>query len=105
MGIYDNKLNSDAPRSGHRYVRIQAQDESGSWVGASQVAIVSPGAIRSEMEAMKRQYPNSRVRALDEDGNFVDFLPQRSFRNQNRSIASVSFLRVSRETGVTTKPV
>lgn len=55
MGIYDNKLNPYAPRSGHGYVRIQAQDESGSWVGVSQVAIVSPGAIRSEMEAIIRE--------------------------------------------------
>lgn len=74
MGILDSKLNPDAPFSGHRYARIQAQDESGSWVGATQVAMISPGAIRSEMESMKRQYPNSRVRAIDEDGNIVDFL-------------------------------
>lgn len=76
MGPFDRQVNPNAHASnGHKYARIQAQDESGSWTGASQVPLVSPGGIRDAMESMKRQYPNSRVRAIDEDGNIVDFLP------------------------------
>lgn len=77
MGLYDRIVNPNEVNlnSGHRYVRIQAQDASGSWTGACQVPMTSAGGIRSEMEAMKRQYPESRIRAIDEMGNIVDFLP------------------------------
>lgn len=76
MGMFDRDLNPYGPKNsnGHRYARIQAQDESGTWVGASQASMTSPGSVRSEMESLKKQYPNSRIRAIDEMGNIVDFL-------------------------------
>lgn len=76
MSILDDRLNPGQPSfGGQRYVRIQAQDSSGSWVGACQVSMVSPGAIRDQMQQMKRQYPESRIRAIDDNGYIVDFLP------------------------------
>lgn len=55
--------------NGHNYVVIQAQDAAGNWVGRSSVPACSPGGIRNEMENMKRQYPDSLVRAIDERTN------------------------------------
>lgn len=74
MGIFDYNQNNGS--NGHVYVIIQAQDASGNWNGRSQVPTTSPGGIRNEMEQMKRQYPESRIRAIDsQTGALYDFLP------------------------------
>lgn len=73
MGIFDyNQSNTN----GHNYVIIQYQDDSGCWMGRSQMPMTSPGGVRNEMESLKRQHPNSRIRAIDAKNNMLyDFLP------------------------------
>lgn len=73
---YEKYNKPDVYNADPRSVRIQAQDSSGAWMGASTVPMSTPSAVRAEMESMKRQYPNSFIRAVDvETGALVGFLP------------------------------
>jgi hypothetical protein len=54
-------------------INIQAQDSSGNWRTYA-VTNNNPQQIRVRMEEIKRQYPNYRVRAVDNFGVVVDIL-------------------------------
>lgn len=55
-------------------IDIQAQDISGGWSTYSHTEN-SPLHIRNAMEQLKWQFPDRRVRAVDEAGRIVDFMP------------------------------
>mgnify|MGYP003704903215 CR=1 FL=1 len=52
---------------------IQAQDKSGVW-RTYHTTINNSQKILSEMESLKRNLPDYRVRAIDKNGRIVDIL-------------------------------
>ena len=54
-------------------VEIQVQDSNGYWKTYC-VTQNSEQLIRMEMESLQRQFPNYRIRAVDEVGRLVDIL-------------------------------
>lgn len=72
MGVFDKTNDSN----GHRYVVVQYRDAAGNWCGRSSTPAASEGGIRDLMQSLKRQNPDSQIRAIDEQtGAIVDFLP------------------------------
>ena len=69
--------NTDRTRpgnSGSRGALIQACDDTGNWFTNCITPQASPGGIQDEMRRLKQQYPNWRVRAIDEQtGSVIDF--------------------------------
>jgi hypothetical protein len=55
-------------------VYIQAQDNSGVW-RTYNVTIRDDIVIINNMQALKKQFPNFRIRAVDSMGNMLNFLP------------------------------
>jgi hypothetical protein len=52
-------------------VEVQLQDESGNW--RTMAVTVNVSAInRARMEEVQRQFPGSRVRAVDREGRLLD---------------------------------
>jgi hypothetical protein len=54
-------------------VEVQMQDNLGNWRSYSMVPNNS-AMIRSAMDQLSRQFPDSRIRAIDEAGRIVDIL-------------------------------
>ena len=54
-------------------VNIQYQDVGGSWYTVLVTENESPRILMG-MRTVKQQYPDSRVRAVDENGRVVDIL-------------------------------
>jgi hypothetical protein len=54
-------------------IQIQMQDPSGNWRTYS-LTTNFPTQIRMEMENLKRQFPDARVRAADMNGRLIDIL-------------------------------
>lgn len=54
-------------------IDIQTQDKSGNWRTCSST-INDPQSIRARMGEVKRQFPDQRVRAVDEGGRLIDML-------------------------------
>jgi len=52
-------------------VEVQLQDESGNWRTMAVTVNVS-AIIRARMEEVQRQFPRSRVRAVDREGRLLD---------------------------------
>ena len=52
-------------------VKIQLQDESGNWITMA-VSVNVSAIIRARMDELKRQFPNGKVRAVDDGGQVVD---------------------------------
>lgn len=55
------------------YVLVQVQDTSGNWRTISQVPNIDQ-MILAEMQNIKSQFPNQRVRAVDAVGRLIDIL-------------------------------
>jgi hypothetical protein len=55
------------------FIAIQLQDQSGNWRTYNQTQNI-PSLIRQRMEELKRQFPDLRVRAVDNEGRLVDML-------------------------------
>lgn len=55
------------------HVEIQAQDKSGVW-RTYYITVNNSQRILSEMQSLKRNLPDYRVRAVDKDGRIVDIL-------------------------------
>ena len=53
---------------------IQAQDISGNWRTYSVTVNQNSQRILDEMRSLQRQYPNYRIRAIDENGRVIDIL-------------------------------
>jgi hypothetical protein len=54
-------------------IEVQMQDLSGNWRTYNVVPNI-PAQIRSTMEQLRWQFPDSRIRAVDEAGRMVDML-------------------------------
>lgn len=54
-------------------VQIQMQDLSGNWRTYT-ITTNFPTQIRMEMENLQRQFPTSRIRAVDMNGRLIDIL-------------------------------
>lgn len=54
-------------------IEIQVQDTSGNWRTYSMTQNVSALIIEA-MKALKWQFPDQKVRAVDENGRMVDFI-------------------------------
>jgi len=54
-------------------VQIQMQDISGNWRTYT-ITTNFPTQIRMEMENLQRQFPESRIRAVDMSGRLIDIL-------------------------------
>lgn len=54
-------------------IDIQTQDKSGNWRTCSSTQN-NPQMIRARMDEVKRQFPDQRVRAIDENGRMIDML-------------------------------
>lgn len=54
-------------------IQIQMQDPSGNW-RTYNLTTNFPCQIRMEMENLRRQFPESRVRAVDMNGRLIDIL-------------------------------
>jgi len=54
-------------------IEVQMQDSSGNWRTYNLVPNI-PVQIRSTMEQLRWQFPDSRIRAVDERGSVVDIL-------------------------------
>jgi hypothetical protein len=54
-------------------IQIQMQDLSGNW-RTYNLTTNFPCQIRMEMENLRRQFPESRVRAVDMNGRLIDIL-------------------------------
>ena len=55
------------------YVKIEVQNEDGSWVSVSQVRN-EPGTIRDAMRFAQSNAGGRRVRAVDMSGRLIDIL-------------------------------
>lgn len=55
-------------------IEVQMQDSSGNWRTINTLFVTAPAAITSSMNEVARNYPGSRVRAIDENGRIVDML-------------------------------
>lgn len=55
-------------------VYIQMQSETGNWMNCNVIYGMNYQLIRSAMEQIRYQYPNSRVRAVNEFGSLIDML-------------------------------
>lgn len=53
-------------------VMIQAQDTTGNW--RTYLIVMGNARVITEMQALRRTYPNYRIRAVDSDGRIVDIL-------------------------------
>lgn len=54
-------------------IQLQIQDDTGNW-RTCHVTRNIPAMIISGMRQLKGQYPDHRVRAVNEDGRLVDIL-------------------------------
>jgi hypothetical protein len=54
-------------------VEIQAQDNTGNWRTYNLVPNI-PAQIRSTMEQLRWNFPDARIRAVDQNGSVVDIL-------------------------------
>jgi len=54
-------------------IEIQVQDASGMW-RTYQITMNIPQMIIARMEELKRQFPDRRIRAIDQHGRVVDIL-------------------------------
>ena len=54
-------------------IEIQVQDSSGMW-RTYQITMNIPQLIIARMEELKRQFPDRRIRAIDQHGRVVDIL-------------------------------
>lgn len=54
-------------------IEVQAQSVDGNWQTYT-ITQNQPLAIRTAMEQLKWQFPDKRVRAIDENGRLVDFM-------------------------------
>lgn len=55
-------------------IDIQVQDESGNWRTYNSIMQNNSLLIIISMRNLKYQFPDKRVRAVDQDGRSVDFL-------------------------------
>lgn len=56
-------------------VAIEFQDVTGNWVRVAVGVQDQPQVIKVRMNEIKRRYPNSRVRAVDErSGGLIDLI-------------------------------
>lgn len=55
-------------------VTIQVQSETGNWTNCNTIYGLNYQLIRSAMEQVRSQYPNSRVRAVNQSGSLIDML-------------------------------
>lgn len=55
-------------------IEIQIQDETGNWRTYNTIMLNSPPLIISSMKQLKDQFPDKRVRAIDQDGRVIDIL-------------------------------
>ena len=55
------------------YVQIQVQDQSGTWRTYLNTQNNSQ-LILMRMKEMQRQFPNCRIRAVDQQGSVIDIL-------------------------------
>jgi hypothetical protein len=53
-------------------IEIQAQDASGNWRTYNVMFQNNSQLILMEMKSLKNQFPESRVRAIDQDGRLID---------------------------------
>lgn len=56
-------------------VQIQYQDLSGNWRTITVLQYNTPALILEAMKSAKQSFPDSRIRAVDMDGRFIDMLP------------------------------
>ena len=56
-----------------RIITIQMQDLSGNWIPMEQTDDL-PLRYLSQMQSLKRMYPDRRIRAVDNHGRVVDIL-------------------------------
>lgn len=54
-------------------VEVQAQDLDGNWLTYT-ITQNQPLLIKNAMEQLKWQFPDRRVRAIDENGRLIDFM-------------------------------
>jgi Txe/YoeB family toxin of Txe-Axe toxin-antitoxin module len=54
-------------------IEVQAQSVDGNWQTYT-ITVNQPLAIKNAMEQLKWQFPDKRVRAIDENGRLVDFM-------------------------------
>ena len=55
-------------------VHIQYQDLSGNWRTVNVLMWNNSQLIRTSMIQLQSLYPNSRIRAVNENGNIIDIL-------------------------------
>jgi hypothetical protein len=53
-------------------IEIQAQDASGNWRTYNVIFQNNSQLILMEMKSLKNQFPEARVRAIDQDGRLID---------------------------------
>jgi hypothetical protein len=66
-------LNMNEQSEGAEFISIQAQLMDGNWV-TFQLTQNIPIQIRQAMEQVKWQFPDKRVRAVDDSGHLVDMI-------------------------------
>jgi hypothetical protein len=64
---------SSFPESQYDYVELQTQDITSNW-RTMHVTRSNPQLIVSGMRQIANQFPDQRVRAIDNNGRIVDFL-------------------------------
>lgn len=55
-------------------IEIQAQDETGNWRTYNSLMINNSQLILLAMKQLKEQFPDKRVRAIDQNGRLIDIL-------------------------------
>lgn len=59
--------------SSNTRIDIQTQDKSGNWRTHAST-LNDPQLIRARMGELKNQFPDQRVRAIDENGRLIDLM-------------------------------
>lgn len=54
-------------------IEIQAQDLTGNWRTYNTTMNIS-ALILDSMKSLKHQFPDCRIRAIDENGRLIDFM-------------------------------